>query len=273
MATEEQIPFGKNPEAQQRWKALIDWWGGETGLTLGTPPEVPEHWNFPPDPPISLCLWLDLVDGFGREGRDNRQENLPAWTGIDPDVWKVCKEAHDLSISDEFLWFQHLASLDTDEIQRRHDRHAQMTELLNEIVNEPHKPWLAYFHSADVYKAVMTLKDIPNLYAVKKARGNKYRTDPNAEFIRQTINKLDELRTNPDGTLSSKSIAVMLCLLNLTSDWWTDSPEWNWKWKFVLKGGAQERVPKVESFMVSEYFKKLDAQVRNARRNLRKKSA
>jgi len=145
-----------------------------------------------------------------------------------------------------------------------------MTELLNEIANEPDTFWLCYFHSADVYKAVMTLKDIPNLYAVKKARGNKYRTDPNAEYLRQTINKLDELRTNPDGKqLSSKSIAVMLCLTLLVWDWWTDSPEWNWG--DVWKG--DERIPRVKSFMESSYFKKLDNQVRNARRNLRKKSA
>jgi len=270
MAIEEQIPFGRNREAQRRWKALIDWWEEDTGLTLGTPPDVPEDWDFPPDPHISLCLWLDLVDGFGREGRDNQQENLPVWIGIDPKVWTVCKEANGLSITPDFSWFKHLASLDTDEIQRRHDRHAQMTELLNEIANEPDKSWLCYFHSADVYKAVMTLKDIPNLYAVKKARGNKYRTDPNAEYLRQTINKLDELRTNPDGKqLSSKSIAVMLCLTLLVWDWWTDSPEWNWG--DVWKG--DERIPRVKSFMESSYFKKLDNQVRNARRNLRKKSA
>ncbi len=272
MATQERIAFGSNPEAQRRWKALIDWWQEDTGLNLGTQPNVPEDWNHPPDPSISLCLWLDMVDGFGREGRDNQQENLPAWTGIDPDVWKVCKEAHWLSIAPEYSWFQHLASLDTDEIQRRHDRHAQMTELLNEIVNEPGKPWLCYFHNADVYKAVMTLKDLPNLYAVKKERGKKYRTDPNAENLRQIIKKLDELRTKPAGkVLTSKSIATMLCLLNLVDDWWMDSPEWNWR--YVLKGCAGERSPNVKAFMDSGYFNKLDAQVRNARRNLRKKSA
>ena len=147
-----------------------------------------------------------------------------------------------------------------------------MTELLNEIANDPDKSWLCYFHRADVHKAVMTLKDLPNLYVVKKARGKKYRTDPNAENLRRIIKKLDELRTNPAGEqLSSKSIAVMLCLMNLVSYWWTDSPDWNWKQK--IEKGTGKLIPNEQSFMESLYFNKLDAQVRNARRNLRTTSA
>lgn len=271
MAKEEGIPFGQNLEAQRRWKALIDWWEMDTGLKLGTPPEVPEGLYMLPCPSMSLGLWLDVSQGLTREEWGNQEENIPAWIGIDPEVWKVCQEANQITCSDECSWFKFLASMDTEEIQRQYDRHAQMTQLLNEIANEPGKDWLCYFHSADVYKAVMTLKDLSNLYKVEKARGKKYRTDPNAEFIRRIIKKLDELRTNPAGIkLSSKSIAVMLCLLNRTEEWWTDSPEWNWRQ--VFRRGTGELVPNVQSFIESEYFKKLDGQIRAARTKLRKKT-
>lgn len=200
---EKDIPFGSDPIAIARWRALVKWFHGRTKLNPGTPPQWPTNAGHPP--PLGVRI------------REISGEVRIAWEDQDARLTKIMSrpEIREASGRAENQWLIEIAGYEG--IDRLDTLHQQLRDAARSVLAlDSGKAWAWKFQvSPEAVGAAKLLAKLPPPYALRQStgKGDRIIGSERVELRHRIVRVLDELRCPRSNTrLTPRELTVLFML-------------------------------------------------------------